>query len=58
MFALNDDEQGWSPQVRYTNPGQSEEVSIAMGATLGTVNLIQMLQGELELRRERFGPCA
>jgi hypothetical protein len=41
----------------HTNPGQSEEVSVAMRTTLGTVDLIQMLQGELELRRERFSPC-
>lgn len=38
-------------------PRQSEEVSVAMRTTLGTVDLIQMLQGELELRRERFSPC-
>ena len=41
-----------------TNPRQSKEVSIAMRATLGAVDLIQMLQGELELCRKRFSPRA
>jgi hypothetical protein len=29
-----------------------------MRTTLGTVDLIQMLQGELEFRCEGFSPCA
>jgi len=37
-----------------TNPGQAKEISVAVRAALGPVDLVQMLQGELEFRRQRF----
>ena len=39
-----------------TDPGQTKEVGVAVGAALGAVDLIEMLQRELEFGRQRLSP--
>ena len=37
-----------------TNPGQTKEIGVAMRAAFRPIDLVQVLQGELEFRRQAF----